>query len=305
MPVSPFLSPPFATAAQRRDATSPSAGEPLVDPAYAPALFVRCALPVKRLSRSETTWTRSHGPLRLEVHVEPDQEVPYGQDRALLIFIATTAWRQRRRRLELGSAYEILHRLGLSATGADYRRLYARFSRLLACRIHTWSVAKDNSTDSHRHFRIQEEAELWYNHKDRHSGVSRFKNVITLSEEFCSEIQRSPVQIPMSLARALVNSPGALDLALLIAWRSHLVRLGRYVRVSISGRGGIVDQLSAKAYLQDRDFRRQVRTWLTHIKEFWPECPAVLAQNDQDILICHGPLVVTPWEQHTKAAAGG
>jgi hypothetical protein len=303
--MAPSLATPFVTGIEHRGPEPPANVDRTFEPAYAPALFVRCGLPLKRLRREQTTWRRSHGPLRLEIQVESGCEMPYGEDRALLVLLATMAWRQRSRRLELGSAYEILQNLGQSATGADYRRLGERFSRLLTCRIRTWSVAKDSSITSDRHFQIHELAELWCKRKNSGCDVSRFRNSIILSEEFCTEIQRSPVQIPMRLVRALLNAPGALDLSFLIAWRSHLVRPGRYVRVAISGRGGLQDQLSVKRYLQDRDFRRQVRTWLRHIKESWPECPAVLTQNAQDLLICHGPLVVTPWEQHSKETSAG
>lgn len=269
--------------------------QPPAGAAFAPALFVLCRLPVRCPPR-EAGWCSGNGALRLELRSGSDCALPYGQDRALLILLATIAWRQRSRQVDLGSAYEILQTLGQSATGTDYRRLRERFLRLLNCRFRAWSVATDESVTADREFPLHEQAELWYQRPADAAQTKRFRNVITLSEGFCAEVRQSPVQVTMPLVRALVNAPVALDLALLIACRSHQIRPGRHVRIPVTGTGGLSDQLSEEPYLQERDFRRQVRTWLAAIKAAWPDCPAVLTQDSKILMICRCPLVTgTPW----------
>lgn len=264
--------------------------------AYSLSPFVRCGFPVKCLEASASKWWRTRGAYRLEVEADPGSEVPFGLDSLILILLATTAWKQKSRKLMLGSAYQILRYLGQTVTGADYQRLSKRFLRLSRCSISIWKSTPDEPSTLLRQYRFFEETDFWFDRPFASMAERGFSNSLIISKGFCADLLENPVQLKMHVVRSLVNAPGALDLCLLLTWRSHCVRSGRHVKIPLSGPMGLADQLNSGPYIQERDFRRQVKSWLKKIKSVWPECPAALSGDEKSILVCHGPLIATGWE---------
>ncbi len=65
----------------------------------------------------------------------PDYGVPFGQDRPVLLWLATVAVRQRNPVVRFGSAAEILVEWGMQTNGSHYRRLQEAFRRVFASTI--------------------------------------------------------------------------------------------------------------------------------------------------------------------------
>jgi len=70
--------------------------------------FVLCGIPVRRPHKHSLEYSRQNGKCRLRVIGHPDYGLPFGQDRLLLIWIASMATRQKSRAVRFRSAAAIL-----------------------------------------------------------------------------------------------------------------------------------------------------------------------------------------------------
>jgi len=68
--------------------------------------FVLCGIPVRRPHHHILEYSRRNGRFRLRVIGHPDFGLPFGQDRLLLIWIASMATWQKNREIRFQSAAE-------------------------------------------------------------------------------------------------------------------------------------------------------------------------------------------------------
>jgi alpha-beta hydrolase superfamily lysophospholipase len=80
--------------------------------AYSARPFVLCGIPVRRPAKHSLEYSRQNGLFRLRVIGHPDQGLPFGQDRLLLIWIATMATWHKSRVIRFRSAAAILETFG-------------------------------------------------------------------------------------------------------------------------------------------------------------------------------------------------
>jgi hypothetical protein len=258
--------------------------------AYSARPFVLCGIPVRRPSKSTLEYSRQNGHFRLRVIGHPDYGLPFGQDRLLLIWIASLATWQKSRVIRFKSAAAILETFGLPKDGRYYKRLMAGFERIFYATFFFCSdqhVGERAVVERHS-FRFVRDAHLWYseNRDDSHDDPS--ENVVVLSEEFWNEIHDHPIPVDLAVVRALADSPGNLDLYIWLTWRCWTAKATAHI--PLFGTEGLVQQLGVSRSLRDRDFRRQVKGWLLIIHRLWPECPAKL--GDTGVV-----LVIDPWKR--------
>jgi hypothetical protein len=96
--------------------------------------------------------------------------------------------------------------------------------------------------------------------------------VVILSEHFFQEVQRSPVPVRHSALRQLARSPLAMDLYTLCTYSFHGLR-----EPMLYSWGQLHEQFGPE-YKQVRDFRRDVRQALRHVKEIYPEAHVLSAR---------------------------
>jgi hypothetical protein len=94
--------------------------------------FIFCGLPIRRLPPETLRYSRRNGRFFLEIVGHPDLGVPFGQDRLVLLWLATAAVRQQSPVVKFGSASEILLEWGMPTNGSHYRRLQDAFRRVFA-----------------------------------------------------------------------------------------------------------------------------------------------------------------------------
>jgi hypothetical protein len=92
--------------------------------------FVLCGLPLKRPATGTLLHERRNGQFVLQVTGHPSYGLPWGQDRLVLLFLATVAVRHQSPRITFRRAAEMLDAFGLHQGGAQYRRLLASFQRI-------------------------------------------------------------------------------------------------------------------------------------------------------------------------------
>ncbi len=252
--------------------------------AYSARPFVLCGIPVRRPSKSTLEYSRRNGRFQLRVIGHPEYGLPFGQDRLLLIWIASLATWQKSRIIRFKSAAEILEIFGLAKDGRYYKRLIAGFERIFYA---TFFFSSDQQGAERvvieRHsFRFVRDVRLWYSENDGAPSEDSSENVIMLSEEFWKEIRDHPIPVDLAVVRALADSPGNLDLYIWLVWRCWTAKTQAHV--PLFGAEGLVQQLGVSDSLRNRDFRRQVRTWLTMIYRLWPDCPAKLSDTAEALV---------------------
>ncbi len=240
--------------------------------------FILCGLPIRRLRSDCLKYSRRNGRFFLEVVGHPDYGVPFGQDRLVLLWLATVAVRQCSPVVRFGSAAEILVEWGMQTNGSHYRRLQDAFRRVFASTIffgtkeelreaQVWNCSRGHFLDHMR---------LWFGKESSIAGA-RAENTVTLSPAFWDELSSHPIPVDTEVVRALANNPGCLDLYTWLTWRCHQAKDTQ--RIPLFGPMGLANQLGVQEYARERKFRERVRNWLELVRLCWPECPATVTKN--------------------------
>ena len=256
--------------------------------AYSARPFVLCGIPVRRPHKHSLEYSRQNGRFRLRVIGHPDYGLPFGQDRLLLIWIASMATCQKTRAIRFRSAATILETFGLPKDGRYYKRLIAGFERIFYSTFYFTTDEQNAETViiNRTSFRFVSTLKLWYirgtaSNQEHDSGP--FENTIVLSEEFWNEVQRHPIPVALNVVRALADSPGNLDLYIWLVWRSWTAKTP--VNIPLFGPEGLVSQLGNSESLRERDFRRQIARWLLITRQLWPECAANVAESGESLIL--------------------
>jgi hypothetical protein len=110
-----------------------------------------------------------------------------------------------------------------------------------------------------------------------------------LSEEFYREVIQHPIPADLAAVKALAPAPAVLDLFVWLSYRCHTAR--REESIPLFGPKGLVGQLGSVEYARPRRFAEKLRQWLRTIQVVWPECPAQITANGQQLLINHASFV--------------
>jgi hypothetical protein len=273
----PVSVPPFQKA-DRIEAIRHRRDERNQDVSFGARPFILCGLPIRRLPPGQLKYSRRNGRFFLEIVGHPDYGVPFGQDRLILLWLATAAVRQKSPLIRFGSAAEILVEWGMPTNGSHYRRLHEAFRRVFASTIFfgtreerreavVWDCSRGHFLDQMR---------LWF-HKDAATAGRRDENTVTLSTSFWEELRTHPIPVDTEVIRALANNPGCLDLYTWLTWRCYQAK--SIQRIPLFGPAGLEGQLGVQEYSRERKFRERLREWLTLVRLCWPECPAVVSSN--------------------------
>ena len=130
--------------------------------AYNARPFTVTILPVRPKTGLQV-WERRNGSRYLRIEAADGQLLPYGQDRLVLLILATAACQQKSRVIRLGSESDILRLFGKSDAGVKYEHLAASFHRIMVASI-TWGtdgMAKGARLIEASRMLLLEEFRLW------------------------------------------------------------------------------------------------------------------------------------------------
>ena len=214
--------------------------------------------------------------------------VPYGQDRLIPIWVATLALQQKGRTIHFDSAAQMLDFFRLPKDGPHYQRLVYGFQRVFAATIFFGTEEKPSGArviDFSR-FHFFDRMRLRFNSHPTAVDASRglHENVITLSEAFHQEIDQHPIPVEREAVACLAHAPGTLDFYIWLVWKTWTVNRAS-VRIPLFGPHGLSQQLGTAEYSNDRFFRRKIQHWLRQVKVVWPDCPAVVSNDGQVLVI--------------------
>ena len=258
------------------------------DVSYNARPFVLCGLPLRRPPTDQLVYTRHNGSFIVEITAHPRFGLPYGQDRLILIWMATLTLKQKSRVVHFESPTQLLDYFHLPKDGAQCRRIKAAFQRIFAATIFFGTeqeTKKQIVVDSAR-FHFMDSMRLWFNCSGelQSAGDDESDNTITLSEAFYQEITAHPIPVERELIAALAHAPGLLDFYVWIAWKSWTLN-GQPARIPIFGANGLGHQLGTTEYSVDRTFRHKISQWLKHVKLLWPECPVQVSQDGRFLIV--------------------
>lgn len=273
-----------------------SANVPGVEVGWYLRPFMLCGLPLRKPPGIGEDWIRWDAQAHFRAVPDARYGIPYGQDRLVLVLLATRAMEQNRRRIKLGSAYQILQWFGLPPDGRNYARLAERFNRVLGTRtLSTYWTWRSGKRVVLRRSRIYyRDVQLWTQQKGAgiEQNLRHFENSLRVSEGFWDELSRSPGQADMNIIRTLAGSPGNLAFYLWLITKSQAVWPDHVLRVPIFGKAGLNERLGAAGYAQKRDFRRRARNWLSRIGQLWNDCPAEFSENSESLIVRNTPRFV-------------
>jgi len=258
---------------ERRESQSQSLG-------FTSRPFVLCGLPIRRPPTDQLLFERRNGKFTFQITGHPQFGLPFGQDRLVLIFLATLAVRQKSQTVRFRSAAEMLDTFGMAKGGKEYRRIVAAFERIFgATMFFSTERIGTASTVVHRsRFHFLSEAEIWYS---RSAEDPAGENVITLSDEFYSEISSHPIPADLEAVRVLAAAPALLDLFMWLSYRCFVAK-GPEI-IPLFGQYGLTQQLGCIEYSRPSRFRAMLEQWLKTIRCLWPECPAMICADGKAI----------------------
>jgi hypothetical protein len=262
---------------------------------YSSRPFVLCGLPVKRPKKGMILHERRNGKFTLQITGHPQFGLPFGQDRLIPIWVATLALRQKDRFVYFKSAAEILETFALPKDGPHYRRLVDGFQRIFGATIFFGTSEERGPASMYdgARFHFFDKMKVWYTkHLDQQQFPTEdFQNQILLSESFWNELKRHPIPINLSAVKILANAPAELDFYTWLVWRCWTAK--RETLIPLVGESGLLRQLGISDKTTPREFRRQVKRWLAHIKapDIWPDCPVDLSAGGNSLVLQHAKAI--------------
>jgi hypothetical protein len=252
--------------------------------------FILCGLPIRRLPAGTLTYTRRNGRFYLEIVGHPEFGVPFGQDRLLLLWLATQAVRRQSPVVEFESAAQILNEWRLPTNGEYYRRLADTFKRVFGSTIFFGTREDRRGTEIWNCSRVHffDNVRLWFRIEGT-GGSARRDNLVTLSAPFWEELKSHPIPVDADVVRVLANNPGCLDLYTWLTWRCHQAKTAE--RIPLFGPFGLAAQLGVQEYARERKFRERIQGWLKLVQLYWPECPAAVSRGGDALELAHSSAI--------------
>lgn len=184
----------------------------------------------------------------------------------------------------------MLDTFGMAKGGKEYRRMVAAFDRIFGATIFFATESNRSvATVVHRsRFNFLKEAEIWYSRTDSIPGG---ENVITLSDEFYSEVSGHPIPADLEAIKLLAAAPALLDLFMWLSYRCFVAKGPE--TIPLFGPFGLTQQLGCVEYSRPSRFRAMLEQWLRTIRGLWPDCPAAIS-NDGRVLAIRNATFVHP-----------
>ena len=252
--------------------------------------FILCGLPIRQLPSGMLTYRRQNGRFCLDIIGHPEWGVPYGQDRLLLLYLATQAVRYQSPIIRFRSGAEILVDWGMPTNGSHYKRLFDAFRRVFGSTIFFGTSTERNNAQVWQCSKVHffDSMKLWLSEEGVRTGAR--DNSVTLSPEFWEELQQYPIPVDAGVVRQLVHNPGCLDLYTWLTWRCYQAK--GLERVPLFGSYGLANQFGVQNFTRERKFRERINSWLKLVRLYWLECPAQVSKNGAFLELNHACAVL-------------
>ena len=271
--------------------------------AYQVKEFLLCGLPYQQ--PKELKFERRNGNIGFKLIGDPDVGLPYGQDRLLIIWLATAFQLlgcPEDNTIRFRSASDIVrafyhHGQERKPGGIELKRIQERIERLFGATYLFQDFSRGKKSFDRGSFRIIRSARLWFDSEEPNKEWL-WQNLIELSSDFADLIRKGSIPIDLETVRGLKESPAALDLYIWLSWRTYKLKTDG--GVPLFGPTGLFAQLGTTTS-DPYKAKQQLKSWLNAVSLFWPQCPAELSEDGQYLLI-HPPRAYEEFSIHPNAA---
>jgi len=97
------------------------------------------------------------------------------------------------------------------------------------------------------------------------------------------QVTAHPIPTDLEAVKLLSSAPAVLDLFVWLSYRCFTSKGTE--RIPLFGPFGLVQQLGAVEYARPRRFREKLQQWLKTIRLVWPECPAEITADGENLRI--------------------
>jgi len=254
-------------------------------PFPAKPLKTRAVVNGKEVILNDARWERKAGKLTIAITADPAFGVPYGQDILIVLYLAIEARRQGTRKIVVNFYRDFMHLFEMNPDdGRKYKLVQQSMARIRNA-LYKWELDQGPTRETGGNYLYIEEWDLFFDPKN---PLQRplWDQYILLSERFWYEIQKHKIPFNLEAARHLKSKPAHLNFYLWLSyrvWNAWDEKPGDEVFIPFWGDFGLQNQMSS-VIDEKRNFRVQVKNWLSTVKELWPRCPV---QIDGDALrIC-------------------
>lgn len=253
--------------------------------AYQAKEFLLCGLPYQQPQKQQ--FERRNGHFSCKLIGDEKVGLPYGQDRLLIIWMATAFQLlgcPEDNLIRFRSASDIVRAFyhngqDREPAGTERTRLKERFQRLFYTTY--YFANQSRSYFNGESFRLIRRTRLWFN-AEKPDAHWLWQNYIMLSNEFADLIRGGSIPIDLETVRGLKESPATLDLYVWLSWRTYKLRMDG--GVPLFGPAGLFAQLGTTT-VEPRKARQQLKAWLHTVSLFWPQCPAELSEDGEYLLL--------------------
>jgi hypothetical protein len=186
----------------------------------------------------------------------------------------------------------MLESFGMHTGGKEYRGLVAAFERVFGATIFfgTDTNTPRSKVIQRSRFNFMSEAQIWYSRAADHPVLSQeFENVVVLSDEFYKEVSSHPLPNDLEAVKVLAGSPAVLYLCMWLTYRCF--KATGTETIPIFGDCGLAAQIGTVEYSRARRVRGMLEQSLRTIRAIWPECPAQIAPNGEQLIVRHAEAV--------------
>ena len=227
----------------------------------------------------ETKWERKNGNIRVEITANEKYGVPYGQDILIILYLAREATKQKRRDLKLNFCRDFCRMFEINANdGRQYRKVQASLQRIRHSQF-SWIDESDPKRERESHYLYIDDIDIYFDPKNPNQKPVWGEQTIVLSERFWNEVMTHKIPFNLESVRYLKGKPAHLNFYI---WLSYRVWKIWNNRLSGSGDGtaiipfwgkvGLQNQLSSQISRRN-DYRKEVKKWLSAVREIWTNCP--------------------------------
>ena len=277
-------------AARIATAASARAGEETPTLGFTPKDFVLFGVPYK--NPGTPIYTRRNGAQTFRI-TSGVHGVPFGQDRLLIIWLATAfkvCGSPETNAISFDSLAAVARALGKDTAGRKLNRIKLGFLRLFDATF----LATDSRPGASQRDRYQLMRRMRLANEiapSRSNQFTMWPNVLLYDEVFAADIRADAIPTDLQSVRALGENMGPLSLYQWEAYNSYVhARHNRPDRcVPILGASGLLAQIGCQVAERDTRFARAtIRKWHGIVKTLWPSCPNELVNNDTGMIVRAG-----------------
>lgn len=222
-------------------------------------------------------WEKKIGSRKVKIIADPEHGFPHGNDILVILYLIKEARKQNDNGLiTFKSINDFLRAFDYGCDQPNRKTAYSAFQRIF---YSTWYYE-----DEHRKkkFNVMGYCELFP--EDGLFTGDEYQNKIALTPEFWEYIHNYPVPYSFDAVLKLKKSPMALNLYLLLVYRTWMNWKVEKTETFIPffSESGLKHQLSSEIS-SARHFREKFKSWLKQIKEVWPDCPVYLKKESQQL----------------------